>query len=72
MRAFAPHRQRQVRHLIACGEWPVLAVMEQVEAGTPLDVALAAYCGLAPDDYRGADRADLPVGRLKVVGGRRS
>ncbi len=67
-----PRRQRLVNHLHRCGPRPLLEALLQVDAGSPLDTVLEAFCGLEPEDYAAAGADVLPINQLTVIdGGRR-
>src|SRR5262249_31970495 len=67
-----PRRQRLVKHLIECGERPVLEALLAVDGGQPLDVVWEDFCGLPPEPYQAVGADVLPIDEVTVVdGGRR-
>jgi len=67
-----PRRQRLVRHLIECGERPVLAAMLAIENGQPLDEVLEGFARLAPEVYEAIGADVMPLDEVAVIeGGRR-
>jgi hypothetical protein len=64
-------RQRLVRHLLACGPWPILEVLLAVANGDDLDETIEAIAKLQPESYRAlhASELPLPVQQLTVIRG---
>jgi hypothetical protein len=68
-----PRRQRLVRHLVECGERPVLEALLAVESGENLDIVLEDFARLHPDVCEAIGADVLPIDELGVVnGGRKS
>jgi hypothetical protein len=62
-----PRRQRLVRHLVECGERPVL-----VADGQDLDRVLEGFARLQPEIYAALGGDVLPIDDLALIdGGRR-
>jgi hypothetical protein len=67
-----PRRQRLVRHLVECGERPVLEALLAVENGQRLDEVLEGFARLAPELYEAVGADVLPIDEVAVIdGGRR-
>jgi hypothetical protein len=67
-----PRRQRLVRHLVACGERPVLEALLAVENGQPLDTVLEDFARLQPEICEALGADTLPIDEMTVIeGGRR-
>jgi hypothetical protein len=66
-----PRRMHCLCRIRENGDRQLFEFAWNVANGMPLDVALEFFAGFDPADCRAADVADLPVGRLRVVGGRR-
>ncbi len=67
-----PRRQRLVRHLVECGERPVLEALLAVENGQDLDLVLEDFARLAPELYEAIGADMLPIDEMSVIdGGRR-
>jgi hypothetical protein len=64
-----PRRQRLVKHLIECGERPVLEALLAVEAGQDVDVVLEEFCRLQPEIYEAVGADVLPIDQVTVVDG---
>ena len=45
-------RQKQVKHLVACGERCVLEALIAVDNGQPLDLVLRDFEKLSPETYK--------------------
>ena len=45
-------RQKQVKHLVACGERCVLEALIAVDNGQPLDLVLRGFEKLSPETYK--------------------
>jgi hypothetical protein len=67
-----PRRQRLVRHLVECGERPVLEALLAVAAGDQLDVVLEDFARLKPETYRAVGADALPIDSVTVVRGGRT
>jgi hypothetical protein len=66
-----PRRQRLVKHLIECGERPVLEALLAVDAGQPLDTVLADFARLQPEIYEALGADVMPIDCVAVVRGGR-
>jgi hypothetical protein len=64
-----PRRQRLVKHLIECGERPVLEALLAVEAGQDVDVVLEEFCRLQPEICEAVGADVLPIDQVTVVDG---
>jgi hypothetical protein len=67
-----PRRQRLVRHLVECGERPVLEALLAVESGQDLDQVLEGFARLQPEVYEAIGADVMPIDEVAVIdGGRR-
>jgi hypothetical protein len=67
-----PRRQRLVRHLVECGERPVLEALLAVADGQDLDRVLEGFARLQPEIYAALGGDVLPIDDLALIdGGRR-
>jgi hypothetical protein len=56
-------RQRQIKHLVAAGERPVMEALIAVEAGDDIDTVLAAFARIPIHIYRALGADELPIDR---------
>jgi len=68
-RTRTPRRQQLVKHLIKCGERPVLEALLAVAAGGELDAVLESYARLHPDVFEALGADVLPIDAVVVIEG---
>jgi hypothetical protein len=66
-----PRRQRLVKHLVECGERPVLEALLAVDSGQDLDQVLEDFAKIQPEVYEAVGADALPIDEVTVVAGRR-
>jgi hypothetical protein len=64
-----PRRQRLVKHLIECGERPVLEALVAVARGDDLDETLEDFARLHPKTYRDVGADTLPIDKVRIIKG---